>query len=70
MDGRTIRTISTMMRFDTAVDVTVSELRVELMFPVDDESEAYFRQTAAHQVRIRAGLSDNSPVQDANASRM
>jgi transcriptional regulator with XRE-family HTH domain len=51
MDGRTIRTISTVMRFDTAVDVTVSELRVELMFPADDESEAYFRQTAAHQVR-------------------
>lgn len=42
--GYTIRTISTVMRFDTAVDVTASELRLELMFPADDESEAYFKQ--------------------------
>ncbi len=46
IDGRTIRTISTVMRFDTAVDVTASELRVELMFPADEASEAYFRQQA------------------------
>src|SRR5262249_41089297 len=37
VDGHVIRTISTVMRFDTAVDVTVSELRVELMFPADGE---------------------------------
>lgn len=41
--GRRVRTISTVMRFDTAVEVTASELRVELMFPADDESEAFFR---------------------------
>jgi hypothetical protein len=35
------------MRFDTAVDVTASELRVELMFPADEESEAYFGQATA-----------------------
>jgi hypothetical protein len=34
------------MRFDTAVEVTASELRVELMFPADDESDAYFRGSA------------------------
>jgi hypothetical protein len=32
------------MRFDTAVEVTASELRVELMFPADEESDAYFRR--------------------------
>jgi hypothetical protein len=46
----------------------VSELRVELMFPADDESEAYFRQTAANQVRTAQGPSDNWPVQESNAS--
>jgi transcriptional regulator with XRE-family HTH domain len=44
--GRRVRTISTVMRFDTAVEVTLSELRVELMFPADDESEAFFKQNA------------------------
>jgi transcriptional regulator with XRE-family HTH domain len=44
--GRRIRTISTVMRFDTAVEVTASELRVELMFPADDASEGYFREMA------------------------
>jgi hypothetical protein len=43
LGGRIVRTISTVMRFDTAVEVTASELRIELMFPADDESEAYFR---------------------------
>jgi transcriptional regulator with XRE-family HTH domain len=43
--GRRVRTISTVMRFDGAVEVTASELRVELMFPADDESDAYFRQS-------------------------
>jgi hypothetical protein len=47
IDGHTIRTVSTVMRFDTAVDVTASELRIELMFPADEESEAYFRQATA-----------------------
>lgn len=44
--GRTVRTISAVMRFDTAVEVTASELRAELMFPADDESDAFFRQLA------------------------
>lgn len=44
--GRRVRTISTVMRFDTAVEVTASELRVELMFPADDASDAFFRELA------------------------
>ena len=46
LGGRRIRTLSTVMRFDTAVEVTASELRVELMFPADDASDAYFREVA------------------------
>lgn len=34
------------MRFDTASEVTASELRVELMFPADDDSESFFRDLA------------------------
>jgi transcriptional regulator with XRE-family HTH domain len=42
--GRTVRTVAAVMRFDTAVEVTASELRIELLFPADDESDAFFRQ--------------------------
>jgi len=34
------------MRFDTAIEVTASELRVELMFPADEESAAFFEERA------------------------
>jgi transcriptional regulator with XRE-family HTH domain len=44
--GRRVRTLSTVMRFDTAIEVTASELRVELMFPADDDSERFFRDLA------------------------
>jgi hypothetical protein len=46
INGRVIRTISTVLRFDTAIEVTASELRVELMFPADDASDAFFREAA------------------------
>lgn len=46
LDGRIGRTISAVMRFDSAVEVTASELRVELMFPADDESAEFFRERA------------------------
>jgi transcriptional regulator with XRE-family HTH domain len=45
--GQVVRTISAVMRFDTAVEVTTSQLRVELMFPADDAAEAYFRAPPA-----------------------
>ncbi len=38
-----LRTITTVMRFDRARDVTASELVVELMFPADAEADAFFR---------------------------
>jgi MmyB-like transcription regulator ligand binding domain len=43
LGGQVVRTISTVMRFDTAIEVTTSQLRVELMFPADDAAEAWFR---------------------------
>lgn len=45
--GRVVRTVSTVLRFDTAVEVTASELRVELMFPGDAASDAFFRELAS-----------------------
>jgi transcriptional regulator with XRE-family HTH domain len=47
LGGQVVRTISTVMRFDTALEVTTSQLRIELMFPADDAADAYFR--AHHQ---------------------
>jgi hypothetical protein len=35
------------MRFATAVEITTSELRVELMFPADDDAAAYFQARAS-----------------------
>jgi len=43
LGGQVVPTISTVMRFDTAIEVTTSQLRVELMFPADDAAEAWFR---------------------------
>ena len=43
INGQIIRTITTVMRFDTAVEVNTSELRVELMFPADDASDQALR---------------------------
>jgi len=48
--GRVARTISAVMRFDTAIEVTTSQLRIELMFAADEADEAYCR-TAAGQRR-------------------
>lgn len=43
LDGQVVRTISTVMRFDTAIEITTSQLRIELMFPADQAADAYFR---------------------------
>lgn len=44
---RVVRTFSTVMRFEHAAEVTISELRVELIFPADEEGDAFFRGLAA-----------------------
>ena len=38
-----VRTIAMTARFDHAADVTLDELRVELMYPLDEDAERYFR---------------------------
>lgn len=47
LGGRVVRTVSTVMRFDTAVEVTTSELRVELMYPADPDSDRALREVVA-----------------------
>ena len=41
-----IKTVSMVARFGTAREVTLDELRVELVFPRDEEAEAFFKQSA------------------------
>ncbi len=39
-----IRTIAIAARFDTAIDVALDELRIELIYPQDATAERYFRE--------------------------
>ncbi len=41
-----IKTVAMVARFGTACEVTLDELRVELVFPRDEEAEAFFRRSA------------------------
>jgi transcriptional regulator with XRE-family HTH domain len=41
-----LSTFSAVMRFDSARDITMSELRVELIFPADERTETHFRSQA------------------------
>jgi hypothetical protein len=41
-----IKTVSMEARFGTAREVTLDELRVELVFPRGEEAEAFFRHSA------------------------
>jgi hypothetical protein len=38
-----IKTIGMVARFDPTTDVTLDELRIELMYPLDAEADDYFR---------------------------
>jgi transcriptional regulator with XRE-family HTH domain len=49
IDGRLIRTISMMARFGTAHEITLDELRVEMIYPADDVAEAFFRDGGLHE---------------------
>jgi hypothetical protein len=46
VDGAVVRTISMVARFDLAADITLAELRVELMYPRDVDAERFFRESA------------------------
>lgn len=43
VNGKEVRTLTTVMRFDKVVNVTMAEIRIELVFPADEESEAILR---------------------------
>jgi hypothetical protein len=43
---RRVRTVTTVARFGPARDLTVDELRVELVFPADTDSERFFVELA------------------------
>jgi len=43
---RLVRTISVVATFESAADVTLDEVRVELVYPEDDEAEQFFRHGA------------------------
>ena len=44
---RVVRTIAMVARFDPIAEVTLDELRVELMYPLDDAAERFFREVEA-----------------------
>jgi transcriptional regulator with XRE-family HTH domain len=41
--GTVVRTIAMTARFDHITEVTLDELRIELMYPLDDDAERFFR---------------------------
>ena len=47
IDGTTIRTITVAARFESVADITLDEIRVELIYPEDHISERFFREQAA-----------------------
>jgi transcriptional regulator with XRE-family HTH domain len=47
VDGRIIRTIAMVARFDPPAELTLDELRVELMYPMDATAERFFRAQTA-----------------------
>ncbi|RVW05675.1 helix-turn-helix domain-containing protein [Rhodococcus xishaensis] len=44
VDGQVIRMIGMAARFDITVAVTLEELRVELLYPLDSDAERFFRE--------------------------
>jgi hypothetical protein len=40
--GKVIRTVGMVMRFDTAVELTLDELRIELTYPADETARQFF----------------------------
>lgn len=52
---KVVSTVTTVVRFETAREVTASELRVELIFPADDQAEALFRSKPPKSLGKAAG---------------
>lgn len=50
IDGTVVRTIAMTARFEHTTEVILDELRIELMYPMDDDAERFFR---AHHSQAR-----------------
>ena len=42
VDGEVIRTVGMVLRFDTAIELTLDEMRVELTYPADETARRFF----------------------------
>jgi hypothetical protein len=49
VDGEVIRTLAMVARFDHPAEITLDELRVELMYPMDETAERFFRSRAGRK---------------------
>lgn len=47
LDGTLIRTITVAARFESVADITLDEVRVELVYPEDEVADRFFRELAA-----------------------
>jgi MmyB-like transcription regulator ligand binding domain len=56
--GTVVRTIAMTARFDHIAEVTLDELRIELMYPLDDDAERFFR---AHDSQARLPMLYGAP---------
>lgn len=45
IDGTVLTTVALAARFDTSADVTIEELRIELFFAADVDTESFFRDS-------------------------
>jgi transcriptional regulator with XRE-family HTH domain len=52
---RVVRTIAMVARFDPIAEVTLDELRIELMYPLDEAAEAFFRAPVVYPDAIERG---------------
>jgi transcriptional regulator with XRE-family HTH domain len=46
IDGTLVRTITVAASFESVTDITLDEVRVELIYPEDDASDQFFRETS------------------------
>ena len=45
---RVVRTVAMVARFDHPAETTLDELRVELLYPMDEDAAQFFRSSAPH----------------------
>jgi hypothetical protein len=45
--NQVVRTLGMAVRFDPVAEVTLDELRIELIYPLDDDAEDFFRNLAS-----------------------